>query len=157
MWISRAASLAAVVLLPRALGADVLKTNGFSDCSNNAAIKVNNVDVSFDRSSNMVTFDVSGSSSQAQKVTASLVVTAYGKDVYQKDFDPCDESTKVDQLCPGVCPNHLWVKDRLTILNSPCRSLFRTRLPVSAKQCGQPDSVDCLLRSRPGRTSKIGA
>lgn len=67
----------------------------------NSTITVNRADVQFDRSSGTVDFDVSGSSSKEQKVTASLVVTAYGKEVYQKDFDPCDEDSKVDQLCPG--------------------------------------------------------
>ena len=85
----------------QALAADVLKTNGFSECSNNATVKVNRMNVEYDKDTKVVTFDVSGTSTEEQNVTASLVVTAYGKQVYQRDFDPCDESTKVDQLCPG--------------------------------------------------------
>lgn len=80
--------------------ADIIKTDGFSSCLSDATIQVNNVDVQYDRSTNQVTFDVSGSSSEIQNVTASLSVTAYGAQVYQKDFNPCDADTKVDQLCP---------------------------------------------------------
>ncbi|KAI9762530.1 MAG: hypothetical protein M4579_000333 [Chaenotheca gracillima] len=79
---------------------DVLKTSGISSCLPNGAIKVNKVNISFDRTNNQVTFDASGSSATSQNVTASLVVSAYGRQVYQKDFDPCDDDTKVDQLCP---------------------------------------------------------
>jgi hypothetical protein len=87
-------------LVSGVLGSDVLKTNGFTDCINNSTITVNNVDVQFDRSTNELTFDVSGSSSKQQAVTATLTVTAYGIQVYQKSFDPCDDATKVPQLCP---------------------------------------------------------
>ena len=83
------------------LGADVLKTSGFTTCLASSAITVNKLDVQYDRTVNTVTFDVAGSSSKEQNVTASLTVTAYGKQVYQKDFDPCAENTKVPQLCPG--------------------------------------------------------
>ena len=33
---------------------------------------------------------------------ATLIVNAYGKEIYKKPFNPCDEGTKVDQLCPGM-------------------------------------------------------
>ena len=92
--------VASLALLPSVLAVDILKTNGFTECSDNPTITVQNMDVSFDRSSNKVTFNVAGESSQSQEVTASLIVTAYGKNVYQKDFDPCASDTKVDQLCP---------------------------------------------------------
>jgi len=101
MWRTSVTLLASVALLPKVLGTDILHTSGFTDCNNGSStIKVNNVDISFDRSTNDITFDVSGSSEEEQKVTASLIVTAYGINVYQKDFDPCAEDTKVDQLCP---------------------------------------------------------
>ena len=83
------------------LGSDILKTNGFTACINNPSIMVNTLNIQYDRLAAAVIFDVGGTSSQAQNVTASLTVTAYGKQVYQKDFDPCDDATKVDQLCPG--------------------------------------------------------
>ena len=83
------------------LAGNVLSSSGFTNCDNNATITVNNADVQFDRSSLVVTFDVSGTSSKSQKVIADLVVTAYGTQVYQKTFNPCDSSTYVAQLCPG--------------------------------------------------------
>ncbi|KAI9812627.1 MAG: hypothetical protein M1827_004616 [Pycnora praestabilis] len=99
-------SLALLVTLPaRVLGTDILQTSGFSTCLANATITVNNVNIQYDRADNTVTFDVSGSSSKVQNVTASLSVSAYGKQVYQKDFNPCDEDTKVDQLCPVPAGN----------------------------------------------------
>ncbi|KAI9826193.1 MAG: hypothetical protein M1826_006708 [Phylliscum demangeonii] len=84
---------------------DVLQTNGFVSCATSADIVVHNVNVQFNRSDSTVTFDVSGSSAKPQNVTASLTVTAYGKQVYQKDFDPCDASTKVARLCPVPAGN----------------------------------------------------
>lgn len=92
--------LAAFGIIPVALGADILKTNGVTSCSPDAAIKVNNVDIQYDKSNKLVTFDASGTSEKEQNVTASLSVTAYGRSVYTKDFDPCAEDTKVEQLCP---------------------------------------------------------
>ena len=83
------------------LTADILSSSGFTNCDQNADIKVNNADVQFDRASGVVTFSVSGTSNKQQKVKASLVVSAYGNQVYEKDFDPCDDATKVTQLCPG--------------------------------------------------------
>ena len=96
-------ALLASSLLSSALGADILKTNGFTNCNSGAStINVKNVDIQFDKSTNEVTFDVAGSSAKEQEVTAELVVTAYGVQVYQQSFDPCAEDTKVDQLCPGM-------------------------------------------------------
>ena len=88
--------------LPAAvLGSDILKTNGFTACINSPSITVNKLDIQYDRAAAAVTFNVGGASSQVQNVTASLTVTAYGNQVYKKDFDPCEDATKVDQLCPG--------------------------------------------------------
>ena len=67
---------------------------------NDASITVQRMNIQYDRQTNQVTFDVAGTSEKEQKVMASLVVTAYGKQVYQKDFNPCDEATAVKQLCP---------------------------------------------------------
>ena len=80
---------------------DVLKTNGYSSClTGTPDIKVNKLDITFDRSTKKVTFDVSGTNEKEQKVMATLIVNAYGREVYKKEFDPCDEGTKVAQLCP---------------------------------------------------------
>jgi hypothetical protein len=93
--------LASLTLLSGVLATDILKTNGFSSCdTGTSSITVNNVDISFDRSTNEINFDVSGTSSKTQAVLASLIVTAYGKQVYNNTFDPCAADTKVDQLCP---------------------------------------------------------
>jgi hypothetical protein len=94
----------ASILIPTTLAGDILKTNGFTNCNDgDSTIQVKNVDISFDKSNNEVTFDVAGSSATEQEVTAELIVTAYGIQVYTKSFDPCDSETKVDQLCPGKC------------------------------------------------------
>ena len=95
--ISQVILLAALPL--RALCGDVLKTQGFSSCLNNATIKVNTLNVQYDKGAGVVTFDVGGTSEKEQNVTASLTVSAYGKQVYQKDFDPCNP--KIAQMCPG--------------------------------------------------------
>ena len=91
------------------LANDVLKTNGYSSClTGNSDITVNKLDIEFDRSTKKVKFDVSGTNAKQQKVMATLQVNAYGKSVYSKTFDPCDEGTKVDQLCPGRLLN-VWI------------------------------------------------
>lgn len=102
MWATSLALLASVAILPGVLGGDILHTDGFTDCNNGSStVQVNNLDISFDKSTNQITFDVSGTSAEEQKVTAELIITAYGVNVYSDTFDPCAESTKVDQLCPG--------------------------------------------------------
>ncbi|KAH9864665.1 hypothetical protein J1614_010600 [Plenodomus biglobosus] len=99
------AMLAPFILLASAplavLAGDVLKTNGYSSClTGTPDIKVNKLDITFDRSTKKVVFDVSGTNEKEQKVMATLLVNAYGREVYKNEFDPCDEATKVDQLCP---------------------------------------------------------
>lgn len=84
-----------------ALANDILRTDGFTTCADNPEITVNALNIQFDRSTKQITFDVGGTSQKVQNVTASLIVTAYGNQVYQKDFNPCDEGTKVVELCPG--------------------------------------------------------
>ncbi|KIW05783.1 uncharacterized protein PV09_03638 [Verruconis gallopava] len=97
--------LAAAVLLFGALpagvlGAQILQTDGFSSCGSNSDIQVQKLNISYDNSNKKVTFDVSGTSTKSQEVMAKLTVFAYGQQVYQNEFNPCDSSTKVDQLCP---------------------------------------------------------
>ena len=98
--------LAPFILLASAplsvMAGDVLKTNGFSSCLDGPSdIKVNKLDITFDRSTKKVKFDVSGTNEKEQKVMATLTVDAYGKNVYNRTFNPCDGDVKVDQLCPG--------------------------------------------------------
>lgn len=78
---------------------DILKTDGFSSCGGDS-IKVDKVDISYDRDNKALTFDVAGSSLREQNVTAFLEVTAYGNSVYKNSFNPCDAGTFVQRLCP---------------------------------------------------------
>ncbi|KIV83289.1 hypothetical protein PV11_05327 [Exophiala sideris] len=107
MWRTSAIGLACLALLPSVLGTDILSTSGVSDCANgtSSSITVNNVSISFDKSSDNITFDASGTSTQDQYVTADLVITAYGVQAYQKSFDPCSSDTYVSQLCPVPAGN----------------------------------------------------
>lgn len=98
--------LAPFILLASAplgvLAGDILKTNGYSSCLDNSDIKVNKLDIQFDRSTKKITYDVSGTSAKEQNVRAILRVNAYGKEIYKNEFDPCADDNKVDQLCPGT-------------------------------------------------------
>ncbi|KAL8840928.1 MAG: hypothetical protein Q9170_001121 [Blastenia crenularia] len=99
--LGRLSQLFALGALPvGVLSADILKTSGFTTCLDNSAIRVDKLNIQYDRSKGSVIFDVGGTSAKVQNVTASLTVTAYGKQVYTKDFNPCDEGSRVDQLCP---------------------------------------------------------
>lgn len=100
-WLAGVAVLGA--LSQMALANDILKTTGFTTCLDNSQITVQALNIQYDRTTRQITFDVAGTSTKVQNVTASLYVTAYGKQVYEKDFDPCDAANKVDQLCPGTC------------------------------------------------------
>ena len=83
---------------------DVLRTTGFSTCMANSDITVTTLNIQYDRTTQQITFDVAGTSSKVENVTAALYVSAYGKQLYQKTFNPCDDGSKVDQLCPGKSP-----------------------------------------------------
>ena len=103
MWRTTVALLASSSFILPVLGGNILKTDGFTNCNNGtSSIQVKNVDISFDKNTKEVTFDVSGTSAKEQEVTAELIVTAYGVNVYSQTFDPCASDTKVDQLCPGT-------------------------------------------------------
>lgn len=105
-------SLLALGALPaRVLGGDILSTDGYTICMNDPTVTVNTMNVKYDRSTNLVTFDVSGSSSESQNVTAQIVVTAYGEQVYKNTFDPCSKATLVTELCPGTSPGEVKLHD----------------------------------------------
>ena len=87
---------------------DVLTTTGFTTCMANPDVTVTALNIRYDRTTQQITFDVAGTSSKAENVTAALYVTAYGKHVYQKTFNPCDEGSKVDQLCPSEFPKKVY-------------------------------------------------
>lgn len=94
-------SLLGLSVLPQVLAGDTLSTNGFKLCDTNSAIQVDNLDITYTRSTRTLTFDVAGTNSKEQKVNATLTVTAYGSQVYSNSFNPCGDQVHVDELCPG--------------------------------------------------------
>lgn len=112
-WLLSLAVLGAVT--QTVVANDVLKTTGFSTCMDDSQIKVTALDIRYDRTTQQLNFDVAGTSKKEQNVTASLYVTAYGKQVYQRDFNPCDKATKVDQLCPGKCLCSGWIPSNTNV------------------------------------------
>ena len=92
--------LATGALFSLALANDILKTTGFTTCIDDSDITVQRLNISFNRATKQVVFDVAGESGKEQKVMASLSVSAYGNKVYSKEFNPCDDANKVGQLCP---------------------------------------------------------
>lgn len=84
----------------RGLADQILQTSGFSTCLGDSNITVQNLDISYNNDAKTVTFNVAGTSATTMNVTATLNVTAYGISVYQNSFNPCSDSTYVQQLCP---------------------------------------------------------
>jgi hypothetical protein len=82
------------------LGAQLLKTDGFSSCGGSSDIQVQKMDISYDNENKRVVFDVAGTSTKSQEVMAKLTVFAYGQEVYKNEFNPCAAATRFDQLCP---------------------------------------------------------
>jgi len=80
------------------LGGAVLTTTGYSLCQTNSTIKVQTLNVQYNQDTRVVNFDVAGSSVEVQNVTANLIVSAYGKQVYVDTFNPCDYG--MTELCP---------------------------------------------------------
>ncbi|KAI1134379.1 TRP-domain-containing protein [Hypoxylon sp. FL0543] len=100
-WNIRRAAILATAFASGVLSDDLLVTNGFNNCEDNSEIKVEKVNISYNNADKVVIFDVAGTSSKQQNVTATLSVTAYGKDVYTNTFNPCDLTTFVENLCPA--------------------------------------------------------
>lgn len=86
------------------LGGDILKTDGFATCQSDAEITVKNMDITFNKATKKIDFNIAANSAKIQNVTATLTVTAYGKQVYQNKFNPCDADNFVPDLCPGKRP-----------------------------------------------------
>ncbi|KAI0969912.1 TRP-domain-containing protein [Xylaria arbuscula] len=101
----RVVILATALAASGVLGDDVLVTSGFNNCNNDSSITVDNVDIKYNNADKTVTFNVAGTSTKEQNVTAKLTVTALGQDVYSNQFNPCASATFVQQLCP-VPPGH---------------------------------------------------
>ncbi|KAJ5823102.1 TRP-like family [Penicillium robsamsonii] len=93
-------ALLGLAMVPQALAADTLSTSGFNLCMTDSAINVQKMDVTYTRSTGIVVFDVAGTNAMQQKVQAAITVTAYGNEIYKKEFDPCGDEIHVDQLCP---------------------------------------------------------
>ncbi|TGO46307.1 hypothetical protein BCON_0332g00070 [Botryotinia convoluta] len=94
-------SLVLIGTLPgRVLAAQTLTTTGYTSCLADSNISVQKMAVTYDNDAKTVTFDVAGSSTKSQNVTAEINVTAYGISVYSNTFNPCDSTTFVEQLCP---------------------------------------------------------
>ncbi|KAF3484250.1 DUF907 domain-containing protein [Arthroderma uncinatum] len=79
--------------------ADVLKNNGFTTCLDNSDIKVERLSFVLNRASKTATYDVSGTNSKEQNVTATITIDAYGQ-IFTQHLDPCDSNSFVEQLCP---------------------------------------------------------
>ncbi|KAK4548882.1 hypothetical protein LTR36_008655 [Oleoguttula mirabilis] len=91
--------LAILSILPvSVLGGDILSTTSYSICMSNGTVQVNALDVTYNKNTRVLTFDVSGSSTVVQNVSAEMTVSAYGKTVYTKTFDPCDAG--MTEMCP---------------------------------------------------------
>ncbi|KAK1782129.1 hypothetical protein QBC45DRAFT_403913 [Copromyces sp. CBS 386.78] len=95
-----AALFAGLVMAQGVMGDDILKTVGFDTCEQDAQVSVQKADITYNNADKTVTFDVVGTSNQVQNVTAHLTVTAYGANIYENKFNPCDAGTFVKQLCP---------------------------------------------------------
>lgn len=95
-------SLLLLAVLPTNIAGQILKTSGVFSCLDNSAVKVDHVQIEYDNDKKTIVFDLAGTSLKSQNVSATLDVVAYGKSVYTKSFNPCDASTFVQQLCPGM-------------------------------------------------------
>lgn len=80
-------------------GGDVLTTDGFSKCLESEDLVIDKMHITYDKAVGKVAFDVGGTSKKEQNVKAELVVTAYGREVYRKKFNPCVDG--IELLCPG--------------------------------------------------------
>ncbi|KFH47292.1 Flavin carrier protein-like protein [Hapsidospora chrysogenum ATCC 11550] len=99
-WSVRKWVVIASLLVSGVLGEDILETSGFTSCVDDPVIKVDRVNIRYNNDNKTVTFDVAGSSARDQNVSAVLDVMAYGNTIYSKSFNPCDEGTFVERLCP---------------------------------------------------------
>jgi hypothetical protein len=76
-----------------------------------SAINVQKLDVTYTKSTKLVVFDLAGTNSKEQNVTATLTVTAYGNQIYTRTFEPCGTEVHVAELCPGkkTCSTHCYL------------------------------------------------
>ncbi|KAK9323219.1 hypothetical protein V1517DRAFT_107815 [Lipomyces orientalis] len=78
---------------------DTIGTSTFYTCDDiNATVIVSKFSVYYSKQTQNITFDLAGVSTEAQNVSASISVSAYGVNRFDYSFDPCDYG--IDQLCP---------------------------------------------------------
>lgn len=83
------------------LAGGTLSTKGLSSCQTDSEIEIQDLQFTYTRSTKQVVFNVAGTSSKEQNVSASVTVYAYGNQIYSKSFDPCSSDYRMDSLCPG--------------------------------------------------------
>ena len=103
-WTVKRAAVCAAALASGALADQILVTTGFTQCDSDSTIQVNKVDITYNNDAKTIDFDLAGTSKSSQNVTATLVVKAYGQEVYRDKFNPCEKENFVEALCPGT--NH---------------------------------------------------
>ncbi|KAK8137816.1 hypothetical protein PG984_001196 [Apiospora sp. TS-2023a] len=99
-WNIRRAAIWATTLAVGVVGDQILTANDFNNCKTTSDITVTKSNIEYNNDAKKVTFDVLGTSNKRQNVTALLKVVAYGQEVYANSFNPCEEKTYVEQLCP---------------------------------------------------------
>lgn len=77
--------------------------------------------IKYDKSTNQIEFDIAGTSDAVQNVTAILTVTAYGRQLDQREFNFCDEG--IEMLCPGTIPFPRFLCPLVLMLLSALRKL----------------------------------
>ncbi len=158
----RLAALLLVAGVRGVLADSILQTGGFSNCGPNASIKVQRVNIEYNNDNKTVIFDVAGSSTKQQNVTAVLNVTAYGNQVYSNTFDPCGAATFVQQLCPGEYNSATLQFGRgLTTrsISSSCREFFGAWVaghPGPVRQHGAGDRLPDPRHRGPGDAGTQG-
>ncbi|KAK8050361.1 hypothetical protein PG994_012091 [Apiospora phragmitis] len=98
--IRRVAAIWATTLALGVVGDQILTADNFANCKTTSDITITKSNFQYNNDAKKVTFDVLGMSNKRQNVTATLKVTAYGQEVYANSFNPCEEKTYVEQLCP---------------------------------------------------------
>ncbi|KAJ5929333.1 hypothetical protein N7454_007181 [Penicillium verhagenii] len=93
-------TLLGLSVVPQVLAGDTLSTEGFDLCMTDTSIDVTDLDITYTGSTREMVFELAGTSSQEQNITATLTVTAYGSQIYSDTFDPCKDTVHVAALCP---------------------------------------------------------
>ncbi|KAH8123372.1 hypothetical protein ACSS6W_007102 [Trichoderma asperelloides] len=97
---TRRALCLGAMLMTGVMGDQILTTTGFTDCGSLPSITIQQLSITYDNDAKTVTFDIEGVSTISENVTASLDVTAYGVNAFTNSFNPCDQKTFVNELCP---------------------------------------------------------